>query len=348
VPYTPAQNPNYNVPETIVDNGSQTQWTYSFYLQDEWKVLSDLTVNYGLRYDSYKAFSSGDQLSPRVNAVWKPLDGTTFHMGYARYFSPPPFELVGDETVQKFSPPPVPGATAATSATPAITEDSTPIAERANYFDVGAQQQVIEGLIVGIDSYYKLSKDLIDEGQFGAPIILTPFNYKQGKQYGAELTADYTAGNFNAYTNLSVEHAVGEGWETSQFSFSPDDFAYVQDHYIHLDHEQGFSASAGASYKWGDTLFDTDLLYGTGLREDVQPPGSVNIPNGGHVPAYTQVNVGVVQDFGIFHVDGLSARFDVINLFDEKYEIRSGSGVGVFAPQWGPRRGLFVGLSKKF
>jgi outer membrane receptor protein involved in Fe transport len=348
VPYTPAQNPNYNVPETIIDNGSQTQWTYSFYLQDEWKVLSDLTVNYGLRYDSYKAFSSGDQLSPRINAVWTPLDGTTIHLGYARYFSPPPFELVGDETVLKFSPPPVPGATAGTSATPAITEDSTPIAERANYFDVGAQQQVIEGLIVGVDTYYKLSKDMIDEGQFGAPIILTPFNYEHGKQYGAELTADYTAGNFTAYTNLSVEHAVGEGWETSQFSFSPDDFAYVRNHYIHLDHEQAFSASAGASYKWGDTLFDADLLYGTGLREDVQLPSGVNVPNGGHVPAYTQINTGIVQDFSIMGVDGLSARFDVINLFDEKYEIRSGSGVGVFAPQWGPRRGFFAGLTKKF
>jgi outer membrane receptor protein involved in Fe transport len=38
----------------------------------------------------------------------------------------------------------------------------------------------------------------------------------------------------------------------------------------------------------------------------------------------------------------------VTNLFDKKYEIRSGAGVGVGAPQWGERRGVFVGLSKKF
>jgi outer membrane receptor protein involved in Fe transport len=213
---------------------------------------------------------------------------------------------------------------------------------------VGAQQKIIGGLVVGVDTYYKRSKDLIDEGQFGAPIILTPFNYRNGKQYGAELTADYVNGNFSAYTNLSVEHAVGEGWETSQFSFSPDDFAYVQSHYIHLDHEQALSMSGGASYKWGDTLFDADLLYGTGLREDVQLPSGVNVPNGGHVPAYTQVNTGIVQNFAVMGVEGLSARFDIVNLFDEKYEIRSGSGVGVFAPQWGPRRGFFAGLLKTF
>jgi len=72
------------------------------------------------------------------------------------------------------------------------------------------------------------------------------------------------------------------------------------------------------------------------------------VPNGGHVDAYTQVNVGVVQDLTFWGVGGLSARFDVINVFDEKYEIRSGSGVGEFAPQWGPRRGFFGGFSKSF
>ena len=42
----------------------------------------------------------------------------------------------------------------------------------------------------------------------------------------------------------------------------------------------------------------------------------------------------------------LTARFDVMNIFDEVYQIRNGTGVGVGAPQFGPRRGLFFGLSK--
>ena len=303
-------------------------------------------MNYSLRYDSYKAFSSGDQYSPRANAVWQPWDGTSIHLGYARYFSPPPFELVANQTVLKFSPPAVPGATAGTSATPQITQDTTPIAEHANYFDAGAQQQIIDGLVVGVDIYYKLSKDMIDEGQFGAPIILTPFNYKSGKQYGAKLTADYTIDNFNAYTNLARKHAMGKDWITSQFSFDPANLAYVQDHFIHLDHEQAFSALGGVSYKWGGTLLTTDVIYATGLRQDETLPSGQVIPNGSHVPAYTQINAGVAQDFGFAGVDGLTARVDVINLFDDKYQIRSGSGVGVFAPQWERCRGFFFGLSK--
>jgi outer membrane receptor protein involved in Fe transport len=40
-------------------------------------------------------------------------------------------------------------------------------------------------------------------------------------------------------------------------------------------------------------------------------------------------------------------RFDVVNAFDTTYVIRDGSGIGVFAPQYGPRRGFFLGISQK-
>jgi hypothetical protein len=40
-----------------------------------------------------------------------------------------------------------------------------------------------------------------------------------------------------------------------------------------------------------------------------------------------------------FDAKPVTVRFDVINLFDSIYLIRDGSGIGVFAPQYGPRRG---------
>jgi outer membrane receptor protein involved in Fe transport len=326
-----------DMPLNIIDNGSKHAWSYSFYVQDEWKIFPELTVNYGLRYDQYQAYSSGDQLSPRVNAVWTPFSGTTVHAGYSRYFSPPPIELVSSSDISLFNN---------TTNAPAITQDTTPIAERADYYDIGASQQISDQLKMGIDGYYKLSKNMIDEGQFGAPIILTPFNYAHGRQYGAELTADYIDGNFSAYGNFALEHAVGIDWISSQFNFTPADFAYVQDHYIHLDHEQFASASAGVSYKWMNTVFSSDMIYGTGLRQSITAPDGTNIPNGGHVPPYVSINAGISHDFTDIGWDGVTARVDVINLFDVDYQIRSGSGIGVFAPQYGQRRGFFFGLSK--
>ena len=39
-------------------------------------------------------YTMGNQLSPRLNTVWKATETTTLHGGYANYFTPPPFELV--------------------------------------------------------------------------------------------------------------------------------------------------------------------------------------------------------------------------------------------------------------
>ena len=42
----------------------------------------------------------------------------------------------------------------------------------------------------------------------------------------------------------------------------------------------------------------------------------------------------------------VTLRFDVINVFDTSYVIRNGTGIGVFANQYGPRRGYYVGLAQ--
>jgi outer membrane receptor protein involved in Fe transport len=331
-----------DVPLTVPDNGKQSQSIESAYLQDEWQALAPLTINYGLRFDHYSAYSRGSQLSPRVNFVWKLDSGTTIHGGYSRYYTPPPFELIGTETFAKF---------AGTTALPpgSITQDAAPIAERANYYDLGVQQKLLDNtLTLGADSFYEQAQHLIDEGQFGAPIILTPFNYRYGLIGGVEFTANYSVSNFSAYGNLSFQAAHGKDVESSQFNFSASDLAYIADNYIHLDHEGRVAASGGVSYLWMGTRFSTDMLFGTGLRDALVLPNGTSIPNGDHTPSYAQVNLGLSHDFRLPSTGPLNVRFDVINLFDKVYQIRSGTGIGVFAPQYGTRRGLFGGVSWTF
>jgi outer membrane receptor for ferrienterochelin and colicins len=332
-----AGNQVNDTPLIIADSGAKTEWIESVYLQDEWKIIEPLTLNYGLRFDKFTAFASGHQVSPRINAVWQALTDTVVHAGYSRYLSPPPFELVGGETISKFLN---------TTAAPSVTNSSTPQAEQANYYDIGVQQKVGKRITLGLDTYYKQSHNLIDEGQFGAPIILTPFNYAQGKQYGAELTGNYTAEGFTAYLNVAYQSAKGKGIDSSQFNFSPEELDYIATHWIHLDHEQQVTASGGVSYLWMHTTFSADFLLGSGLRSDETLADGASIPNGSHLPYYEQVNLGMNHVFHIDDAGTLTARLDVINAFDRRYEIRDGTGVGVGAPQYGARRGIFVGLSK--
>jgi len=276
---------------------------------------------------------SDNQISPRINAVYKLTDRTTLHAGYAREFTPPPFELISPNTVSKF---------AGTTLGPAVTQDDNVKVQKDNYFDVGATHQLTPELQVGIDGYYKDVQDLIDEGQFGPALIFTPFNYKTGTIYGVELTSSYKHGNFAAYGNFAYSVAQGRSIESAQFNFGADELAYIASHNIYLDHDQTYTGSLGASYKLPDTdtLLTTDTKIGSGLRR-----GFANTQS---LPAYGATNVGVVQKFSTGAFGNLTARFDVLNILDEKYELRDGTGVGVGAPQFGIRRAYFAGLSKQF
>ena len=300
--------PVNDVPVSIVQGNHNGQVIQSGYVQDEWHIAPMLTLNYGLRFDHYQAFSSGSQLSPALNLVWQPLRDTTVHAGYSRYFSPPPFELVGSTSLVQF---------ANTTAAPGVLQDDPVKAERSNYYDFGVEQSLAKGFTLGLDSYFKQATDLVDEGQFGAPIILTPFNYAHGQVYGVELTGSYHVGGLTAYANLASQRAIGKDIVSSQFNFDADELLYIADHYIHLDHEQQVTASAGVSYLWQGTRFSADMLLGSGLRSDLAWLMARSIPNGARLPYYTQVNLGAEHDFERQGLSGLTARIDVINLLDK-------------------------------
>jgi outer membrane receptor protein involved in Fe transport len=322
-------------PLTIVDNQNSSGGLYGIYAQDEWRLTPKLTLNYGARFDAVEQFTHESQLSPRINLVWKPLKDTTLHIGYARYFAPPPFEALSSTSIGKFI---------GTTAAPTVTEDSVVRAERSNYFDIGISQIIIPGLTLGVDAYYKLSKNLIDEGQFGAPIILTAFNYAKGWQSGVEWTASYDRGPLSLYANVAYSRALGQDINSAQFNFSPAELAFIQNNPIHLDHDQTWTGSAGIAYIFNSdsptpTRVSADLLVQSGLRAS-----TATIPNGAALPAYTTGNISVVQRVR----PSTDLRLDVLNFADASYEIRNGTGVGVGAPQFGIRRTILAGLTQRF
>jgi outer membrane receptor for Fe3+-dicitrate len=317
-----------NVPVDITDDSSKTGLYYGFYLQDEWQVLTPLTINFGGRFDILDEYAHANQLSPRVNVVLRATRNTTLHAGYAKYFTPPPLELVANRDLAKFI-----GTT-----NQAEVNLSSPVQpERADYFDAGITQQFTSAFSMGVDAYYKEAQDLLDEGQFGAALILAPFNYVQGNQYGTEVTANYSQNGFNAYFNFGFERGTGKTVGSGQFQFGADELAFIQNHWVFLDHDQRYTASAGVSYSFMNTTVYSDMLYGNGLRS--------GFANTDEVPAYWVFNVGLSHTFNLPEYGKIQVRFDITNLFNNAYQLRTGSGIGVFAPQYGPRRGFFGGVS---
>ncbi len=124
-------------------------------------------------------------------------------------------------------------------------------------------------------------------------------------------------------------------------------YQYLLNNYHYTDDMQRMTGSAGVSYLFADTTKVTaDMIYGSGLRAGDLSDGVV--PNSLHTTPYAVINTGISHDFQ-WSTDRkpLTVRFDVVNLFDQIYELRDGSGIGVFAPQYGARRGYYAGLSQK-
>ena len=319
-----------DAPFPITDNNSKLGWIAGIYVQDEWRITNQLTVNFGLRFDQMWQFVDANQLSPRFNVVYKPLDGTTFHAGYARYFTPPPQAIASPVNIAPF---------ANTTAQPDTFQQSPVLPERSHYFDAGIVQRITPQLEVGLDAYYKISRDLLDDGQFGAALILSGFNYDKAYNSGVELSANYKDGNFSAYGNLAWARQVATTVVSNQYLFGADELAYIASHYINTDHAQQWTGSAGASYLWQGTRFSASMVYGSGLRS--------GFANTDHVAPYATANIGISHEIKVPDGKPITVRFDVVNIFDTVYELRDGSGIGVFAPQFGMRRGFFAGISKK-
>lgn len=318
-------------PFTIVDNHSGSGTTMGVYLQDEWKPTDKLTVNYGARYDRVNTIVSEQQLSPRLGLTYDLTPRTRVHAGYARYFTPPPTEKFDTTSVQAFA--------GTTNALPSDANTAVK-SERSNYFDLGVSHQLTPHLTLGLDAYYRDVRHLQDEGQFGNALLYSAFNYERGRIYGLEGSANYRNGNFGAYLNLAVSRAQGKGIETGQFNFDADELAYINNHWVNLDHDQRLTASAGVSYRYSGTTYTSDVLFGTGLRN--------GFANTEHLPAYWQMNVGAARDFNLPTLGKFKTRLTVLNIFDRSYQLRDGTGIGVGAPQFAPRRTFLLSVSKPF
>jgi outer membrane receptor protein involved in Fe transport len=324
-------NQTSSVPVQINDNTVIKGTLWGAYLQDEWKPTAKLTVNYGARFDRVNTVSNEQQLSPRLGLVYDLTAQTRLHAGYSRYFTPPPTEKIDTTTVAKFL--------GTTNALPSDANTSVK-SERSNYVDVGLAHQQTPELTLGVDAYYREVQHLQDEGQFGNALVYSAFNFEQGRIKGIEFTASYRDGGFAAYGNLGRSQALGKGIETGQFNFDPAELTYISNNWVHLDHDQSLTASAGVSYRRGPTAYSADVIMGSGLRS--------GFANTEHMPGYGQLNVSVAHHFDLAQLGKFDTRIALLNVADRQYELRDGSGIGVGAPQFAPRRTLYLAVSRPF
>lgn len=322
-------------PSSIIADGGNSGLTAGVYLQDERRLTDHLTLNYGARYDIFDvSFDNEWQISPRANLVWQIDTATTAHLGYARYFMPPTLQYIPPSTVKAFE---------YTTDAPFNDHDDPPKVERDNYFDMGLSRQITPAWQITGDTFCKLAKNLLDDGQFGSAVILNNFNYSSGTVYGAELSSTYRQGPLSVYGNYSYVQTWVRDFDSVENEFPNNELSFLTTNVMQLDHQGRFTGSGGVSYDLLRNLrVHADFLYGSGLR--------AGFANFNELSPYCPVNLGIEYAWNMraAGIRQLKFRFDCLNVLDESYELRNGTGVGIAAPAYGPRRAFYGGITANF
>jgi hypothetical protein len=195
---------------------------------------------------------------------------------------------------------------------------------------------------VGVDVYYKRSTDTLDDGQFGQAVVLDQFNYARGFSRGAELKINYYQGGFRAYANLSHEVTMVKDVVSNQYLIGdPVELAYLAST-LHLRLRCADGQRIGRCLlPLAQLLASVDGIYGSGLR--------AGFANEQHSPGYTQWNA---RSAGISTLARPEAALAALERHQSPRPQLSAARryrrIGEFAPQYGPRRGVFIGLAQQF
>ena len=319
-----------NSPVLSRDTSSTLGYFEGIYAQDDFSIEKPLTLNVGLRFDATqfdyaRGQSANDSaLQPRVGLNYLVTEFTKVHAFYGKLFQPAPAENLRDTFVT------VGGGN---SLVPYDIK-----AEKDDYYEVGVSQQV-GSHVVGVNTYYKNARNMLDDAQLLNTSIAQPYNFAKGYAYGVEATLQgRIAEKWSDYANYSFERAKGRGTSGGLFTLPPG--TVDSGGYQYLDHVQIHTVNAGLVFTSGGFTWTTQGLFGSGLRT-----GDANRQS---LPSHFTADTGVGYTFRA--EDGLAAKFrltgDILNVLNNEYPITIANGYN--GSHYAAGRQYFVRLARSF
>jgi outer membrane receptor protein involved in Fe transport len=242
----------------FTDNTAQRGSNTGLYVQDKYYATSAITINAGLRYDHSTGFTSGDQISPRIELNLQADPNDVVHFYYGRLYAAPLLEDVrrsavvigGDTTLPVY--------------------DLKP--ERDSIYEGGVAHTFTPMLTGSINLWSRYVTDALDTTQLGQTPLFALFNSAQGLAQGMELSLKGHAYNGNSYffsygTSLSMAKGISGG----TFLFPVADLQGANEWALE-DHDQ--TNTINTAYTWNlsssGRFATVQALYGSGFPEEFE------------------------------------------------------------------------------
>lgn len=229
-------------PTSFTSNLERDAFIGGLYLSHTYPITDKLTVNYGLRADTYDdglGISTG-QISPRVNFSFAPDEEQAIRLSYNRLFQPPPIELD-------------------------VSGGTEILPQRTDVYELSYENQFAKNWVGKIALVRKDFKDQIDVGLLipnsNIPVF-APVNFARARYQGIELSV---ASQNDVGWNGFVTATIGEAKPTEPGLFAG--------HFPEFnDHDQRVQTTAGVSHTWQNGLSTgVDVLYASGFPQEALP-----------------------------------------------------------------------------
>ncbi len=148
----------------------------SFYLQDHFSPVRNLSVDAGARYDYFDLIDTRVQISPRVGLAYHiPRTNSVFHAAYNRFFSPPPIEY---SLLASFIGNHAPEPEQRVGNVRAYTQ---------NYFEIGWTQAFNPGVSLEVNAYRHTGRNSFENHEISISRLFLPINFHAARSSGAEV-----------------------------------------------------------------------------------------------------------------------------------------------------------------
>ena len=148
----------------------------SFYVQDHFSPVRNLTVDLGLRYDRFDLVGANHQLSPRLGLAYHfPKTKSVIHAAYNRLFSPPPIEY---SLLASFL-----GNNAADPSQ--VVGNVRPYTQ--HYVEAGWSQEVAPRISLELNAYFHTGRNSFENHEISISRVFVPINFDKAKSKGVEV-----------------------------------------------------------------------------------------------------------------------------------------------------------------